>query len=209
MTLGTPASAHIASVRLADCAPQPWRNGGGITRELLVWTRPGGSPSEPAGSDWSVRVSVADIAHDGPFSSFPGIDRCFAVLEGEGVELDFDTGKKQQRKDDPPLFFAGESPVSCSLLNGPTRDLNLMGRRSHGQILMREATQHPVLDAGPRWRAVFCFEAATVHFGNDLSDVQVAAGTLCWSAQVSDAPWRLVRGGRALWLALTDREALP
>ena len=24
-------------VRLADLAPQPWKNGGGTTRELLAW----------------------------------------------------------------------------------------------------------------------------------------------------------------------------
>ena len=39
---------------LAGAAAQPWRNGGGITRELLAW---------PVASDqWALRVSVAQIA---------------------------------------------------------------------------------------------------------------------------------------------------
>ena len=65
-------------VALADTPPVPWRNGGGLTRELLAW---------PDGGDWAVRVSVAEIEADGPFSTFPGVERWFAVLEGGGVAL--------------------------------------------------------------------------------------------------------------------------
>ena len=54
----------------ADVMPQAWRNGGGQTRELLAW---------PHGADWSVRISLADIEADGPFSPFPGVQRWFAV----------------------------------------------------------------------------------------------------------------------------------
>ena len=43
-------------------APQPWKNGGGQTRELFVW---------PPGGPWSLRISVADIRAAGPFSPFP------------------------------------------------------------------------------------------------------------------------------------------
>ena len=39
-------------VRVDDVAPVPWRNGGGLTRELLAW---------PAAQDWAIRISVADI----------------------------------------------------------------------------------------------------------------------------------------------------
>ena len=74
------ASAHDAASRSPwpTTPPQPWRNGGGVTRELLAW---------PDGGDWRVRVSVADIDADGPFSAFPGVERWFAVLEGAGVAL--------------------------------------------------------------------------------------------------------------------------
>ncbi|HZW73458.1 MAG TPA: HutD family protein, partial [Caldimonas sp.] len=43
-------------MRTADVAAAPWKNGGGVTRELLA-LRPGG--------DWRVRISVADVARDG------------------------------------------------------------------------------------------------------------------------------------------------
>ena len=66
---------ELAVVALMSAAPQPWRNGGGVTRELLAGRT----------EDWSVRLSVADIERDGPFSAFAGVDRWFAVLSGAGV----------------------------------------------------------------------------------------------------------------------------
>ena len=51
-------------VRLDAVAPAPWRNGGGSTRELLLW---------PEAHDWVLRVSVARIAQDGDFSAWPSL----------------------------------------------------------------------------------------------------------------------------------------
>ncbi|MDO8252256.1 MAG: HutD family protein, partial [Rhodoferax sp.] len=65
-------------VQLADAVPRPWRNGGGVTRELLAW---------PQADDWIWRMSVAEVAHSGPFSRFEGVQRWFAVLGGAGVRL--------------------------------------------------------------------------------------------------------------------------
>ena len=108
------------TIALADCPVVPWRNGGGTTRELLAW---------PAAEDWQVRVSVAEIAADGPFSPYPGIDRWFAVLDGHGVVLTLPQGERVLRPGDAPLAFAGEAAPACRLIDGPTRDLNLMLRR--------------------------------------------------------------------------------
>ena len=43
----------LHTVALSSATPQAWRNGGGVTRELLAW---------PAADAWRVRVSVADVA---------------------------------------------------------------------------------------------------------------------------------------------------
>jgi environmental stress-induced protein Ves len=129
------------TVRLADCPFVPWRNGGGRTRELLAW---------PAASDWLLRVSVAEIEADGPFSAYAGIDRCFAVLDGAGVVLTLPQGDVRLTAGDGALSFAGEAAPACRLIDGPTRDLNLMVRRSAGAASMRRA--------GPlagRWRGLF------------------------------------------------------
>lgn len=146
----------INVVRLADVAAQPWKNGGGVTRELFAW---------PNAQNWVVRLSIAEIERDGPFSAFLGVTRYFAVLSGAGVFLE-DVGALRQG--DAPVRFEGDEPRECRLLDGPTRDLNLMIRRdvghgmlqrceSHGDILIAYgAAVHGVFDANEcelRWAA--------------------------------------------------------
>jgi uncharacterized protein len=120
-------------VRLADCPEQPWRNGGGRTRELLAW---------PSAAAWQVRVSVASIEADGPFSPYPGIDRWFAVLSGVGVVLALPQGAITLGPGSAAIAFAGEAVPACRLIDGPTQDLNLMLRR--GAL----TSWHGVFDGG-------------------------------------------------------------
>lgn len=129
-------------VSLHDCAFVPWRNGGGRTRELLAW---------PSADDWLVRVSVAEIEADGPFSAFEGVDRSFAVLAGAGVVLSLPRGEVRLHAGDPALAFLGEEAPLCRLIAGPTRDLNLMTRRSAGHSSMRRGSGAD----RARWRGLF------------------------------------------------------
>ena len=144
-------------VRLQDCPFVPWRNGGGRTRELLTW---------PVGAAaWQLRVSVAEIEADGPFSALPGIERCFAVLEGAGVRLSLPWGEVRLTPQDDALSFPGEAAPMCRLIDGPTQDLNLMLRRGCGSA----ALQRSPVPGNPRWRGLY------------------AGGTLWWSDD-PDAP---------------------
>ena len=112
-------------IRCADVTAQPWRNGGGITRELLTW---------PPGPDWQLRLSVADIQADGPFSVFEGVQRWFVVLDGAGVELRINGQPQRLSCTSAPLCFSGDVPTDCRLIDGPTRDLNLMLRGCAGGL---------------------------------------------------------------------------
>lgn len=105
-------------VRLDDVAPQRWRNGGGVTRELLTW---------PNANDWTLRVSVADIEKDGPFSAFPGVQRWIVALTGAGMALG-EPFNVQLEQGLPLYSFDGRFDPMCTLTDGPTRDLNLMIR---------------------------------------------------------------------------------
>jgi len=67
-------SVHLR--RAADRMPAPWRNGGGITREIAA--RPPGATLEAF--DW--RISMAEVREPGPFSSFPDVDRVLTFLQG-------------------------------------------------------------------------------------------------------------------------------
>lgn len=101
----------------------PWKNGGGRTREVAL-----GSRSDGPGFRW--RVSVAEVASDGPFSFFPGIDRTLWLLRGRGMSLEIDGAS--HRLDEPlaSVAFPGEATVSAHLIDGPTEDLNVMVERS-------------------------------------------------------------------------------
>lgn len=119
--------------RLIDCASivaQPWRNGGGMTRELLA---------APDPQNWQYRISVADISGGGAFSSYPGVERWFAVLEGEGVHLQIDGSSHCQRPHDDALRFDGAAQIHCQLLGGATCDLNLMLRNVCGRMQRADA----------------------------------------------------------------------
>lgn len=110
-------------IRLQDLMRQRWRNDGGWTTEIA---RHGDA------TNWDWRISVADVESDGPFSSFPGIERQIVLLEGHGMQLDFDDGEQVVLDaDNPRLRFDGGRGLHSRLIGGPTRDFNLMSRRDH------------------------------------------------------------------------------
>jgi environmental stress-induced protein Ves len=113
------------TVYLDRVAAAPWRNGGGVTRELLAW---------PSAADWTVRLSVADVERDGPFSAYPGVQRWFAVLSGQGVRLRLPGETHELDAASDPFQFDGAVPVDCELLGGATRDFNLMVRGGRGRM---------------------------------------------------------------------------
>ena len=113
----------VEHVDLARIAPQPWKNGAGLTREIAS----GGRSS--ADFDW--RFSVAEVARDAPFSAFPGIDRCIVLLRGAGLLLRSADGAVEQALVAPhtPLRFAGDTALDATLVDGPCIDFNVMTRR--------------------------------------------------------------------------------
>ncbi len=105
--------------------PQPWKNGGGVTREVAAW------PTGASFADFAWRVSIADVAQDGPFSAFDGIDRQITLWEGEGVHLLSDDGSIDHRLVEcgAPFAFDGGTPLQATLRAGGIRDINVMTRR--------------------------------------------------------------------------------
>lgn len=103
-----------------NIAAQPWRNGGGITREVI--SVPNDTPN---GFAW--RVSLAEISKDGPFSPYPGVTRTMAVLSGKGLHMRFDNGESRDvLRNTPPFIFAGDHVVTAALIQGPVVNLNAM-----------------------------------------------------------------------------------
>jgi len=180
---------------LALARTQPWRNGGGSTRELLAWPQMQGQSNA-----WQVRVSVAHIAQDGPFSALPGVDRCFAVLQGAGVLLHLSATPTRLGCDSAPMTFAGEQSPHCELLDGPTDDLNLMVRRGLGVAQMWRVTAQPHIEGSTRWRGVYAPEAVTVRIGEHAEHLD--AQTLLWDDSAQTLPWTVQGSSTALCLAV-------
>ncbi|MDQ0420440.1 environmental stress-induced protein Ves [Peteryoungia aggregata LMG 23059] len=110
--------------RFDEHLKMPWKNGLGITREVI--SRP--ASDEPGGFDW--RISLATVGASGPFSIFAGIDRTIAVLQGDGMQLTVD-GRREPPLlvGSPPFAFSGDAEVQADCLGGETLDLNMMSRR--------------------------------------------------------------------------------
>src|SRR5436305_6392644 len=116
-------SRALLILRAAERPSNPWKNGGGLTREV-IFHPPG---SDLTRFDW--RVSLAEIRAPGPFSSFPGIDRRMAVLAGR-LSLSIGEGAGMiATPETPPLTFPGETAVFAEPCGGPVTDLNVMTRR--------------------------------------------------------------------------------
>jgi environmental stress-induced protein Ves len=112
---------RLTALPAAERLAQPWKNGGGTTREVAA-------APDGVGFDFDWRVSLAQVDAGGPFSRFAGVDRILTVLEGamrltvegrEPVTLDADAG---------PYAFAGDADCSARMI-APVIDLNVMTRR--------------------------------------------------------------------------------
>ncbi|MDQ2860589.1 MAG: HutD family protein [Pseudomonadota bacterium] len=113
----------VQILRARDRLEMPWKNGGGVTREIAVF--PPGADLDAF--DW--RVSMATVSTGGPFSIFPGVDRLLSVLEGE-LRLAFEDGATLNLTPQcAPAAFAGDALVQAETPINPATDLNVMTRR--------------------------------------------------------------------------------
>jgi uncharacterized protein len=110
----------------------PWKNGGGTTRTLAV------SPGGAGFDDFVWRVSIADVAQSGSFSLFPDVDRTIVLLEGEGMILRAADGSVHALTTPfEPHSMPGERAIDAELVNGVSRDFNLMVRRGRAHAAMK------------------------------------------------------------------------
>ncbi len=94
----------------------PWKNGGGITHEIA-------RSGDKSGLIW--RLSIAEVASDGPFSRFEGLSRILTVIEGEGLILHSPEQPIAARLLEP-VAFSGDLPIDSRMIKGPIRDFNVI-----------------------------------------------------------------------------------
>ena len=142
---------------------EPWANGAGVTTVIL---------RESDDADWRIRVSVAMVEQEGPFSELPGTRRTLIPLDAPMV-LRFRGDRELTGARFHALQFDG-SPAPTGLLpEGATRDFNLMLRgKARGQALPRTLADAMFLPGEPglRW-LVYLDSGHAILRGDDGNDV--------------------------------------
>lgn len=106
-------------IRAADLVPAPWKNGGGVTREILRM------PAGSAHFDW--RLSLANIEAEGAFSAFDGYERTLVLVRGNGLLLRFGNhGESRLTHIGDHVTFDGGWQTYGVPLAGACMDLNLI-----------------------------------------------------------------------------------
>lgn len=170
----------------------PWKNGGGITRELACF------PAGASMSDFIWRVSIADVEQSGPFSSFPGIERIITLLDGDGMQLQFENGARHDLTTTlAPYAFRGEDALHAQLAGSPSRDFNLMWRRdaARGNVeVLRDKTSI----ATDATTLIFCatgaWQVGEHHLQQgDTLMIEADAGNIDLNAQLANSALLCVR----------------
>jgi environmental stress-induced protein Ves len=186
-------------IRAGEYRRARWKNGGGWTTELAA------APAGAEAFDW--RISIAEIDSDGAFSTFPGCDRHIALLDGPGMQIDFDESTPlvldQRLKF---LQFSGEWTARGRLLGGAVRDFNVIVRRAAFQA---EVLHRPLV--GPM---VFLPEAKTTWFIyvasgraelKDVGGMDLEAGDSLLLEREGEARNRVLSGGGEVVLVKLTR----
>ena len=177
-----------------------WKNNLGWTREIH---------RAPDHDDYDWRVSIAEIDHDCAFSAFPGHDRLLVLLEGNGMRLRFAHGEEIDLL--PPhsrVAFRGEDELHCELVDGPTRDFNLIWKRERVKagLLHRPLVGPMVFFPEPdvQWLVHVVAGQARLKDRTDVALLEQGDSMLLWS----DAERRdrtILDGGAELLLARVAR----
>ncbi|WP_431298039.1 HutD/Ves family protein [Tabrizicola sp. BL-A-41-H6] len=135
----------------ADYRRQPWANGRGTTTELYRLEESG---------HLILRLSMATVSENGPFSLFPGIERNLTVLTGPGFTL---SGENLTLHASPlnPVAFPGDIPITASNVTAPSEDFNVMTARHLPRPAVRVTHAPETLPDG-HW-ALFALSDARVN----------------------------------------------
>lgn len=169
-------------IRNADYRRMPWKNGGGVTTEILV--HPAGASVE----DFDWRISMATMATDGAFSSFANIDRTLSVIEGNGINLAVaGHGMTALTRASAPFSFPGDVPAGATLIEGPILDLNVMTRRGRFKHEMqRLPITLPIALSAQSGERIILLRGAAAEIRHKAEIAETADGDTIWLGQNAD-----------------------
>lgn len=161
--------ATLTVSRAAEQVRMRWKNGLGTTLEVARW-------DDPGGGEMLWRVSIADVATDGPFSLFGGYRRIISVLDGEGMALTVDGVRSRVLRQYDPFAFDGGARTSCELVDGPIRDFNLIAdERVPARMRWTRLAGNAEATGAARWVLVYNAGTGTLLVRADGDDAPGAA----------------------------------
>jgi len=162
----------VTPLRGGDLVATPWRNGRGVTRDIVT----------VLGRDGDLRwqVSLAELTEDCDFSDYTGFDRVFTPVAGGGIALSHDGGPFVPCPLLTPHAFAGEARTRCRIGGEAGRAFNVITARGQHRAsveVLRLASGAPV----PRGAVLHCWsgllnaEGGTAGPGDSLLDAPATA----------------------------------
>lgn len=156
-------------IRKPEFTEGRWRNGMGVSWDI--------ASEPPDTNDFGWRFAIARIDADVPFSNYPNVDRIFTLIEGRGLDLEFEGHRSLAvHRLFVPHPYPCDVPTFCHLREGPCRALNLFTRRGAWR------TQAEILSSGaeithPGPILLFALEGAADVDGSGLApgDAAIAA----------------------------------
>lgn len=103
----------------AEFRTQPWKNGRGVTHEIVPL---------PDSEAYEVRISLADDSVPRPFSRFPGYRRWSFLAGLAPIVLDVAGRTHELIAIGDHIEVGGDVAIRCTLPSGPTRLLNFFVR---------------------------------------------------------------------------------
>jgi environmental stress-induced protein Ves len=175
-------------LELGTLAPSPWKNGGGLTREIAAG--PPGCNLE----DFHWRLSLADIAPGVfAFSRFAGIERHTLVL-GAGLWLGPAGAPRSALRQVEPLSalqLDGQEALQAVLEGAPIQAFNLMLRRGQAEGALAVHTCSTPLAAATTLRALYGMQGRSrVRVGDQAFELPAGSVALLRDARAS-APAQL------------------
>ena len=103
----------------------PWKNGRGVTRELI-------RISKTSEEEFDFRLSIAKVDQNSSFSLYKGHERILVLLDGEGLKLKGPSSVVTMDKVLDYYSFRGEESIDCELLGSACVDFNAITNRNYG-----------------------------------------------------------------------------
>jgi hypothetical protein len=127
----------------AEFRSQPWKNGGGVTHEIVRWPEPG-THAGAHDDAYDIRISIADDRAPGPFSRFPGYRRWSYLAAAAPIVLDVAGTVHELVALGDHVEVDGDVAISCALPAGPTRLFNILVRDGVDAVVGRGPCARPI-----------------------------------------------------------------